>query len=655
MHRVFIPLFVCVLLITGVGAWQSPVMAQAPYTPVIEWADCPFPVPEGETPGTTLDCGYLSVPQDRQSPDGAQIALAVVVLYSTAAEPAPDPIVYLEGGPGGSAISGIEGWLDFPMRATRDIILIDQRGTGFSYPRLHCWEIDELDWDVIDAPDDTLTAAETDALQACILRLWAESAVNLNFYNSAHSAADIADLRIALGVEQVNLFGISYGTRLALTVMRDYPAGVRSVILDSAYPPVVDAYEEMGLNAHRSFQQMFGDCAADPACNAAYPDLGARFYRLVEAWNNNPVWIGVLGAEFSGDDVVDLMFDYFYNTFIVPYLPLMIHELEAGDYTTFVALYDGYLPDEQRVQFFVDEFYWLMAELDDDAYYAMWDELDYWAFDDWPALRRIIETYFDVETVTFLHGVLDDMTPQELDALNVALFDDDLVWLFTDEFLWLWDGLDDAGYNALWDDMYAWEPGDWMGLRAIIERHFARDDADYLLLLLDEMTRYDFDRLAIDLQWVIIEDVANTDGLHNAVECFEEVPFNTLADTQALAQALPAPFGEPYVDVFELQLATCAVWQTGAAGMVEDAAVVSAIPTLVLAGNYDPITPPEWGRITAETLSNGQFFTFPGVGHGVIDGGDCPLRMIEAFLDEPTIPVDSGCLAAMTGPAFVLP
>ncbi len=554
-------LIVCILL-----ALSLPLVAQEAF---FEPDACPFAVPEGES----VECGYLIVPQDRSNPDEGDIELAVAILHSTASDTAPDPIIYLEGGPGGSALSGIDLWYDSPFRQRRDIVLFDQRGTGYSYPRLYCYEIDEIDPDL---DDEAYMQAQEDATLACLDR-FADEGTDISDYNSAASAADVADLGQALGYDSWNLYGVSYGTRLALTVMRDYPEGLRSVILDAVYPPVVDAYEEGPVNTYRVFTQLFDDCAADATCNQAYPDLEGRFYALVNRMNNQPEQIAELDyGELRGDDLVATIFGYFYDTRLVPYLPRLIVEMESSRYDTLIGIDEGSIPpgndfdEDDPVLLLVDEFYYLVEELDDpDTVFMALEEIEY----------------------------LDDIP-------------------------------------------------------TIIEEYFEMEDAEYLIDLFDELDDEGLARLEFELFW---EDVSDTDGMFNAVECREELPFNSYADAETLAADLPLEIAASELIAVEEMLAVCETWaDAGVADAIEDAAVVSDIPTLVLSGSFDPIPPPSWGEIAAETLSRSFVFEFPGVGHGAIDGGDCPVGIALAFLDDPSAAPDSACIAGM-GVEFVMP
>lgn len=261
--------------------------------PRFEPAPCPVPAFRGVT------CGYLVVPENRDDPNSGEpsshaIRLAVAILPSRSEQPAPDPVVYLTGGPGASAIEPLKAWRKSRFLDTRDVILFEQRGTKYAQPALECPEVEEVLVEnmALALSTEEEVAREVEAAAACRDRLLAEG-VDLSAYHSAASAADLEDLRQALGYEQWNLYGVSYGTRLALTAMRDYPEGIRSAILNSPFPPVADTYVEMVPNAQQAFHALFADCEADPACRAAYPNLEQRFYHGLEQANAHPLSVAI--------------------------------------------------------------------------------------------------------------------------------------------------------------------------------------------------------------------------------------------------------------------------------------------------------------------------------------------------------------------------
>lgn len=543
-----------------------PTVAQDGYTPTIEWNQCPFSLPDGEVEGETIDCGYLTVPQDRANLGERTIELAFAVVYSPNASPS-QPIMYLEGGPGGSALSGADLWTESPFRADHNIILLDQRGAGHSLPRLYCYEYEELD---ANADPDQFD----NAMAQCRDRL-VDEAIDLTDFNSIANATDVNDLRQALGVDTWTLFGVSYGTRLALTIMRDHPLGVHSVVLDSTYPQVVDAYEEQPVNVYRVLRQLFDDCAADAACNSAFPNLENRFFAMVDRYNDNPAQLPDDMGELWGDDITAMLVQHFYATPIIPYLPKLIDEFDRGIYDTYIGLDEGSIPPpEDTVIDFNDE--------------------------------------------------------------------GDLVLMFVDEFFYLTEDLGDDDYYDLFDEVAAFEY--WEDFEGILSRYFAGEDASYLIDLLNQMGEEDLVRLETELFY---EDVSDTDGMFNAFECNEEMPFNSYDEAAALAASIPSQIAESELIGFEQQESTCEIWQSGMADPIEDQAVTSNIPTLVLAGSYDPVTPPSWGQTAAATLENSYFYEFPNVGHGAVDGGECPESIIAAFLANPMVAPDGSCIGGM--------
>jgi pimeloyl-ACP methyl ester carboxylesterase len=303
---------------------------------VFEPAACAFPAPEGTSP----ECGYLVVPENRSRPDSPAIRLHLAIFRSTTPDPAPDPVVHLAGGPGSSSLAVAQylfarGLGEILER--RDLILIDQRGTGYSQPRLDCPERQELTAALLDgslAPEEKQPAILA-AFRSCRAEL-EKAGIDLSAYTSADSAADLNDLRLALGYPELNLYGVSYGSRLALTLMRDHPEAVRSAVLDSVYPPQAHLYTSLAPNAQRAFEVFFGYCASDAGCAAAYPDLEEVFYSLVDEFNASPVRVSfyAYGAERSveldGGLLVDVLFAGLYNPAVTASMPAMIYEVKRG-------------------------------------------------------------------------------------------------------------------------------------------------------------------------------------------------------------------------------------------------------------------------------------------------------------------------------------
>jgi pimeloyl-ACP methyl ester carboxylesterase len=434
------------------------------------------------------------------------VRLHVAVFPAETDDPAPDPVVYLEGGPGGHALETLEFSFDdrfAPFLAERDVIIFDQRGVGFSTPSLFCSELRELDIELLDdvLPPEELTAREIEALGVCRARLL-EEGVDLDSYNSKTSALDVADLRVALGIDQWNLYGISYGTRLALTTARDHPAGVRSLILDSTVPPQVDLISETPAAVERSFDAFFAACGIDAACAATFPNLEQVVLSLRDRLNAAPANIEITdfladddtySGVLTGDDLLGLMFEALYSETLIPFLPKAIADAADGNLAR---------------------------------------------------LEQLASLFFT-----------------------------------TDRFF--------------------------------------------------------------------------STGMYLAVQCNEEYPFSSIPEVEAAV--LAHPYSAPLYPDIAGEFAVCDLWGAGTADGIEDTLVASDIPALVLAGQFDPITPPRYGMFAAESLRQSYFFEFPGLAHGVSTADDCPLGITLDFLDNPAAAPDAACIGAMAGPSFLTP
>jgi len=313
-----------------------------PYVPKFLVAPCEVPPPEGQYP-QYMQCGWLEVPENRDHPQGPKIKLAVVTLLSDQAATEPDPLVILSGGPGQWALDSVlpklTHTLTGPIQTKRDIIVFDQRGSGRSKPALNCPEVSSYrdSLGVLTTTEQDVDI-DTDIFNACRDRLVREGN-DLSGYSSAATAQDINDLMTALGYDRFNLYGLSYGTRVALTAMRDLPAGrIRSVVLDSTVPPQVDLIHT-GSAVEKSFDRLLADCAADPGCNAAYPNLRQTAFDLIDQLNREPLTLTptdpvtheTFPAIISGDRLVRLAEAGFQNAALIPFFPTFITTTVAGN------------------------------------------------------------------------------------------------------------------------------------------------------------------------------------------------------------------------------------------------------------------------------------------------------------------------------------
>ncbi len=468
-------------------------------TLVFEVAPCPGKPPANRT----VVCGYVSVPEARGGSSSRTVRLAVAIVKSRAAAPLADPVVYLAGGPGGAAIAtafSLVAGSDGPFvgfLADRDLVVIDQRGTGASRPSLACPETDVI-LDPTIGPGPMMMLADLSpaakaALAACRARLVGQG-IDLSQYHTAANADDIDDVRRTLGYERWNLLGISYGTRLALEIMRRHPQGIRSVTIDSVVPPDVDLLAEHPSTVQRSFKLLFSMCEAQATCNRTYPGLRK----------------------------------------------------------------------------------------------ALVDALDRLARAPAPA------TLSDGTKISLTAGL----------AMNVLsqLLYDETVWPFLPEFVYQ---LRDANYTV------------FVGI-------------------LEELSE---DESSISL------------GMHLSVQCADEYPFTSRSKVLAAVGALDADL-RPYLANITY-FAMCEIWNVAPSPATANEAVTSALPTLVLSGDLDPVTPPAWGARAATSLSGASVFTFKGVGHGVVSNA-CGASIARAFVTEPGKKPAPPCLGALGDPVFLI-
>lgn len=315
---------------------ESLPVAKEPAAPYFLRTACLYRIPAG----ANVTCGYLVVPEDRSQPTGKTIRLHVVILHSANPTPLPDPILLLNGGPGSPGQPLLESMLYEVIgevwRTKRMVIYFDQRGTGFALPSLYCPETALPAATVATMRYDEGMAAETKGLRRCYERLTAQG-INLAAYTLAESAADVNDLRLALGYDQVNLYGFSYGSLLATAVMRLYPATVRSVVLDSVLPPGVDLVQEKPGCLQSGVAALLAGCTADAACQAAYPEVATHFYAVLDRLHSNPVTMTVTVADVSASVVVDdlLFLNHLFFQLqqgMISTLPRQIEAAFAGNY-----------------------------------------------------------------------------------------------------------------------------------------------------------------------------------------------------------------------------------------------------------------------------------------------------------------------------------
>lgn len=320
------------------GPTVVPTVPAANYTPIFEAAPCDLPKPDE----ATVDCGFVVVPEDRSKDPADTIRLAVAVYRSASSTPRSDPIIYLSGGPGGEAIGWSTSVYDSviaPLTHERDFIVLDPRGVGRSQPVLDCDEFSKTYLQDVQGhiPSDKRAAYYEGALLGCKNNLLGMGA-NPAAYTSADMAADVRDVVLALGYQQANLYGISYGTRVAQFVMRHHPEVVRSAILDSVVPVEVQLFNDESTQRGDVLQVLFDDCKADTTCSAAYPDLQAAYEQAFQQLNAQPVHVTVpvddereLEQTIDGNTFHNVLLWVLRSPQTIPLAPQLIYRVRDGD------------------------------------------------------------------------------------------------------------------------------------------------------------------------------------------------------------------------------------------------------------------------------------------------------------------------------------
>lgn len=495
-RRSVLPLLAVALIFgAGIGLvrllWLPPPAQTLANGAYLAWGDCWFAVPWWRP----VHCARLHTAPESGIP-GGRFSLPVVYVPTWPWLRKGPPILYIAGGPGGSAWLAPEqmadwfAWLD-DVAWGRDTVFYDQRGVGLSEPRLDCPELRALHRALLPqilAPEEIYRQDHL-AASACHRRLLA-AGYDFRHFSTRANAADAADLMRALGLDTWDLYGVSYGTRVALELLRQEPQSLHAVVLDSVYPPERHPERADAWLLDRALQLVVHACELGLACTHPPADVQAALDAVVQQLHATP-------------------------------LQLEVADPEGGH-------------------------------------------------------------------------------------LQVVLGDEDLIWL-------------------LFESLYQWQhlpelPGLVLAL--------ARGETPPLLREL----------LASSVRSLLDPD--QSDAVASAVDCRDAGPFGAAA---AAVEMAAYPRVAPYL-AHSWVYHRCRFWTAGDAGADFRRPVSAAVPTLLLAGQFDPVTPPQWAESAAVGLTRGTLFEFAGVGHGVLDSDACAVRLVRAFLAAPQAPQPPSCV-----------
>jgi pimeloyl-ACP methyl ester carboxylesterase len=434
------------------------------------------------------DCTTLQLPENPDVPGGAQVAIRIAKIDSLSPEPATDAFTVINGGPGGSSLSlyAQSAAVFAGILRERDIIVVDQRGTGESSP-LEC----EGQEDLVEDFDRELLI---EATRTCLEQLKHDP----RFFTTSVAVRDLNTIRKRLGYEALTIYGVSYGTRVALHYARRFPEHTRALVIDGVVPPNIALGPNAALNAQRALNRLIARCSNDAACETTFPELSQKLQQLLESLASNPVSV----------DIAD---------------PLTgeMREISIGP---------GHLALTLRM------------------------------------LSYAPETAALIPLIINQAAVAGDYRPVAANALRIV--------------------------------------GELEG--------------------------------------------AISTGMHNAVVCAEDIPFLGQIDWSALDAT--------YLGSVQSQalLTICEHWPSGSVDPDIKDPLHSAIPTLVLSGEEDPITPPEYGEQVMESLSQALHIVGPGQGHGIFNRG-CVPRLVNKFVETTDLAaLDTRCVERLKPKPFFL-
>jgi len=314
-------------------AAPAPKGSDEPRRAAVELAPCR--VPRSSEPAR---CATYEVPEDRAASHGRRISLKVVVLPTLGPTAAPDAIFVLVGGPGqgaASSLTGASGWLTATARRERDVVFVDQRGTG-SANRLIC----RL------GGDDRVAAGFRDLFPLDEIRACRENlaqVADLRLYTTPIAMDDLDEIRAALGYDRIDLYGTSYGSQAALQYLRQHPRRVRTVTLAGVATPDAKQPLQFARAAQDAMAALISDCAADAPCHTAFPRLPAEFDSVLASFTSGPVSFALSRAE--GSEPIHMSRGVFverlrlmlYDLDDARRVPLLIHRAAAGDWVPFAT------------------------------------------------------------------------------------------------------------------------------------------------------------------------------------------------------------------------------------------------------------------------------------------------------------------------------
>ena len=319
-----------IAILTAALLTMQPVVAQEDSAaPSLSLNDCRIRVGEG-FPGIKARCGEFERSENPADPDSQAILLHVAIVSALTLEPEPDAFVPIAGGPGQSTV---EFYASVPsafeaVRQKRDIVLLDQRGTGKSAP-LRC----DVDEDIIEGRYTREQAIEE--TRSCLESL----PYDPRYFTTSVAVSDLEALREELGYSKFNLYGVSYGSRVAQHFVRQHPESTRTIIIDGVVPPQKALGPAIAIESQNALNAVFARCVEDKACNDRFPELSIRFNTLRATLGAEPATISMADpltgkladVRFSDIEMSGALRLLLYHPSSIALIPLLVNEAIEGN------------------------------------------------------------------------------------------------------------------------------------------------------------------------------------------------------------------------------------------------------------------------------------------------------------------------------------
>ncbi|TMV10656.1 alpha/beta fold hydrolase [Arenibacterium halophilum] len=612
---------------------------------------CARPVAPTEIDGQTVICGTVEVPFDHRAPEGARINIAFNLYKAHSLSPQPDPVIYLHGGPGSGTVIHVAKTISYfeHLRGRRDIIAIDERGVDSSAPEMDCYStLGEQLGPVVEKKAGTdVPSLSLDFIKGCLDELESKG-IDYSLINTEQNAMDVPAVMSALGYDSYNIYGVSYGTKLTMEILRQDPPGIRAAVIDGNAPPWLPLYSMFWESHSTPIRKTLEPCERDPVCNAAYPDIISRTFALIDKLDSEPVQgpngkVGLEEVFFTFDNRVDMTGKY---EPLSPYMPLMIDQLEKGDTTIYDRIAAGELPPKP-------------ATADDDTVRAAAQAAGLSASD-----MVLVDAMLSAANHIRTAGDTVTRTAQALEAgLDSEARNMDLAEIFDDQLAQAIQSLEEAEARLA-------AGRDYLDLRfvtpsvdpliTLANAHFEEKTASAIVALarqLDpgEVARV-FDLIRIDNQatvkdvegdlqlmlYACQEDFANG---WNSPEKFREL---MVAEgswgpvmQDILVGGLAAYFVEP-----------CALFKKHPRENWTSVGS-SDLPVLSMNGELDTQTAAVWGALSVQNYSNAQMVIVPESGHGTIQFSQCARDITAAFIEDPEGNLDTSCVEDLRLPVML--